>query len=249
MRKSLFGILALSLSALSLSAALDLTAPTADLTNVFEKTQTGALSVTGNVKSLAVAPTIKYAIFASADAGIADRETVLNLSDFIVSQDETKSGFLSVNKKVYVKRILNNIAIADLDSTSERVSFKIKTDPTWTASETEWLSSGVKKDIHPFKFTSKTALASALASTAARIDDTTGDVYFNSGTYWEVYFQKQHVGFNHVSNGVLEVGTERYAGLDNPVLNPLGEQVIALIENHFANGQPFGTTQILAKLD
>ncbi len=142
MKKILFGLAAMS--AISFAEAPDLSAPAADGTNLFLESQTGAIPVKGKI--MTDVPEVKYVIFASTGDGssIAEAETTLQLSDFVLSQESTKGGFAATNPTVYVKQVG---AGNTLEAPAAEVGFRVKIDSAWVAvtSETifgEFLSSG-----------------------------------------------------------------------------------------------------------
>ena len=237
MKKVLLGLLALS--AVTMAKPSDLTQAPAAGGTVFEATQEGAIGMTGSL--ISTIPTVKYVIYASADNGTT-KEDVLQLTDFIISEDVTKTGFVGVNPKVYVKRVVSTGSgetYGELDS-AEIVEYKIRLFDYNDAYS--WKNISSNTFIRPTNLVKKVDLEGIIAKnsilTGATISQG-GVIVIGNGSY----FTKKEI-YIRGANGALTFDTS-VEGSGSRNLTP---EQIAAIEDGFKAGLSVGDVKLQIRI-
>ena len=230
MKKVLLGLLALS--AVTMAKPSDLTQSPAVGGTVFEATQEGAIGMSGALTS--TIPKVKYVVYASKDNG-ATKEDVLQLTDFILSQDAAKGGFIGANPKVYVKRVVGG-TYGELD-TAENVEFKInhKDHPHYSTWRNQMAG------FYPSTLSNKIEIEKILAANPVlagfNVNSNDGHIRDKNN---QLYLASNIIVIDFESKGVMTV-----TDINNPDLSQLSPEETRAIEDGFKNGIPMNVEMLI----
>ncbi|WP_407536457.1 hypothetical protein [Cetobacterium somerae] len=249
MKKVLLGLLALS--AVSMAAPITneiMNGAPVDRSSVFESGQTGILKVSGNLVS--IVPVLKYVVYAGDAAG-TEKDDTLTLPEFKLTQSADTNIFDTAGqmKTVYVKRITANGATAAADPTiedltTEKVSFKVVLDSTYTAIpgiNTE-IVAGSAVELQPTNFYSKTELEGLLLPTATVSVNDKGLLATASG---ETYQTPNSIYGESKANGEFSFTAKAKTDAWGTVANAA---TIREVETMFAQSRAFESALIHAKV-
>ena len=236
MKKVLLGLLALS--AVTMAKPSDLTQAPAAGGTVFEATQEGAIGMTGSLTS--TIPTVKYVIYASKDNGTT-KEDVLQLTDFILTQDVKKVGFVGINPKVYVKRVVSTgggETYGELDP-SERLELKVISNDFPGLATLNWreeISMGITS------FMNKVEVEKIIAGNSI-LNGFTVDDMGRIGTQKELYNVRKALAIRNLGSGEIIVDTSSVMGGSH-----LPIEKITAFEDGFKAGIPMGDVKLQIRI-
>ena len=229
MKKVLLGLLALS--AVTMAKPSDLTQSPAVGGTVFEATQEGAIGMSGALTS--TIPKVKYVVYASKDNG-ATKEDVLQLADWVISQDITKAGFVGANPKVYVKRVVGG-TYGELDP-AEIVEFKIN-HKDYTTFLDNW---GDQAAFHTYTGISKVEMEKIIASNPILTGATITDMGHFIALKNKYYYEHKLIVFNLGTKGIITI-----EDMDSGTKSTLTPEENRAVEDGFKNGIPMNIEMLI----
>lgn len=240
MKKVLFGLLAMS--AVAMSAQVNLGNAAATGTNIFEGGQEGVINIVGTLTS--TLPPVKYVIFASSDSGTTMDDT-LQLTDFVVATNGStaQSGFKGTNPKVYVKKIVGGAA-TNLD-VGTVVQYKFSGGSKPDLGFSNLLSNnGREFSVVPTALLSTTQLNSVITRSQVTTGLTADGGYIKDASS-NVFVPKDAIFYKMDTDGSMTF-TSKVATFTGQRLSESDSQKLV---NSFANGESFSDAKVKVKIN
>lgn len=253
-KKFLLGVASLCLTTLASAGNVDPSVNPKDGTNVFSVDQKGIIAVKGRILDVRPKPgSIKYVVYATKDEGVTKND-VLELSDFVTSMEERKAGFVDMNPKVCVRKVVDG-KILELDDDEEMV-FACRNKTIQRVSTVD-IKEGGKVDWSAYQLLSKEKLEDVVKKANLEIADfsekgefelSEGAIVLKQGTNISYYHDGKTMEFTNSGKGDIVVANGPGFDLKSPMLPKYQKIVQKAIVQSEGRGIIDGDFELIVKV-